>query len=214
MKHWMRFSWQSNENFLNLVKEVDLLTNQLSKTNHFSNSLNELNDIKISFGNDIESYINHLLRLDSYLWTLYGGYISLFQKPLYSSETEYKIWYENQLFDINEMEKDGFWQRNAKYALKVVEREYHWDQKKVILALESRYMNNKALLQLSNDLYLLLMKNRVMHNALLNVIEEKGSASLMYGMTLIPAAEKLLKIEGYEQLFINTYEYYDYCGYR
>jgi hypothetical protein len=210
----MRLRWHSNENFLNLVKEVDGLTTQLSKTNHLSHSLKDLNNIKLSFGADLEGYINDLLRRDSYLWTLYGEYIQAFNKPLCSSKTEYEKWYKNQLLNIDEEEKGGRWERNAKYALKVVQREYYWDQKKIIQALESRYVRNKAILQLSNDLYLLLMEKIVFHNALLNYIDEDGLASAMYGGALVPAADKYLETEGYKQIPINTYEYYDYCGYR
>lgn len=210
----MRLRWHSNENFLNLVKEVDGLTNQLSKTNHLIHSLKDLNDIKLRFGTDLEGYINHLLRLDSYLWTLYGEYIQAFKKPLCSSKTEYENWYKNQLLNIDEEEKGGRWERNAKYALKVVQREYYWDQKKIIQALESRYVRNKAILQLSNDLYLLLMEKIVLQNTLLNYIDEDGLASAMYGGALVPAADKYLETAGYKQTPINTYEYYDYCGYR
>lgn len=212
MTFTLRF--ETNENYLKLVKESDVLVTQLSNTDYFNDVLKELNDLKLSFGNDLDGYINHLLRRDSYLWTLYGDYIDVFKQQLYSSKIKYKKWYENQSLNIDEKEKNGRWQIKAKYGLKIVQREYYWDQKKIIQSLESRYVRNTVLLKLSENLYFLLMEKPTLQNALLSYIKEDGVAGAMYGGALNQATDKYLKIEGYKQLRISTHEYYTSCGYR
>lgn len=212
MTFTLRF--ETNENYLKLLKESDMLVTELSNTDYFNDVLKELNDLKLSFGNDLDGYINHLLRRDSYLWTLYGDYIDVFKQQLYSSKIKYKKWYENQLLNMDEKEKNGRWQIKAKYCLKIVQREYYWDQKKIIQSLESRYVRNTVLLKLSENLYILLMEKPTLQNALLSYIKEDGVAGAMYGGALNQATDKYLEIEGYKQLRISTHEYYRSCGYR
>ncbi|MBY6088675.1 hypothetical protein [Priestia flexa] len=208
----MTFKWKSDDRYLKLVSEVDLLVTNLAQTNHFNKILEELKELKSGFGSDTENYIFHLLRLDNYLWTLYGSYIGLFQKNIHSSKIEFENWYSEEIVKINEKEKNGRWQAYAENALLLLQREFAWDKDKIIDALESRYVRDKAILELSETLYLNLI-NTSFQDELLMFIKEDILAGAMFGSALNIGADKYLEIKEYRQTKINNYGYFDFCGY-
>lgn len=207
----MEFSWESDEKYLKICDEVYQSVNKLTQQNYLDKVLEELEKEKSNLSKD--DYILNLLRVDNFRWTIYGSYINLFQMETLHSKKDFDNWYENNLTNIYEKEKGGRWQLYASNALDLLQREFGFNKDKIIQALETRFIRDKVILELSKELYFKLM-NTSFHQDILKYINSNMLASAMFGSALNKGTDKFLTATGYRSTKIQNFNYFDFCGYR